>query len=182
MDQFFTAVKNLLERLGVKNVDYPYEGAYYIVVAGCRYSAYRKRHNGTTVEVDNKKFSLKTGSSLLAAHIIETLPSKLEKKKKEDEQEKLKQEARTINQCVQDINISVYVGGNNYEEFKMEYTHKDKATMMAAIDYLQEGGFCSPDPDIIKDQTFMLNQIRRMWKNLSEESRKQFLGDVEQLV
>ncbi len=176
MYEFFTQVKNILERLGIKDVEVNQWYKDRITVAGIYYYAQQKRSKTQIVWVDSKRFDMRKDASLLVAYIIETLPVRLAAKKKRDEERQKEEEVRQISRVIEDNGMSIY---SHDDKYTLSITHTDKQTLLAAADFLVDSGFTEPSKRSMEDQIFILNKIRKMYHLLDEEGREQLKQDLE---
>lgn len=153
MNKFMRALEEALVAYGYKTVSYdPYDT--YIKVNGCVYHAELKR---TRIWFDNKyTYPIlrhewqKHDVSKAVEHIARTLPGKMaeleqEKKRQAEQQakydarEKRQREADRLNQMAGPSNLNI--SGWNENNYELTLSHQDLLTLMAAADYLREGGF-----------------------------------------
>ncbi len=163
----------LVDELGMKNVRY-YIGDDYMVVADC-YFYTRNRRGGRSWTFCQQKFTAKSSMAEAAQLVLAKLPELLvEKRDREAITERYRQ-ANTINQCIAGTGMSVSASGSGFE---LQFKHDNKATVMAAIDYLQDGGFTGDYAPKTDDERFTLAQIHRIWAQLTPDQREAFLSDL----
>ncbi len=94
-----------------------------------------------------------------------------ERRKKRKKQYDLNTECENINEHLDGTNCKITADSDN-ETFSVSFTYKDKSTALAAIDYLQDGGFCGADPKKITDQEFLFSQAQYTAKQLTLEQKR----------
>lgn len=161
--QFFAKLVAALKAAGFTKVEYPYEGADFIIVAGCRfYAETQRRGNRSTIKFEGWRFPypyVDKSISKAVSLVIQSLPQKVEELKKEQKREKMYQDANQVNKSLRATRgMSMFAAG---EEYYLQFKHADKSTILAAIDYLQDGGFCDQCPPTVDEDSFGESQEQR---------------------
>lgn len=171
MDQFFAALMAELNRIGITDVSYPYQGCNYLMVQGCYfradYARGRKSIKFNPADEDRPwmfrpdyrgQFNGKAAAKA-AELVVQALPDKLKALRERQAEQKHRDEAQTINRPLQHTTcLSVYSTGS---EFALQFKHPDRATIMAAADQLQEWGFCSDAPPVMNEEAYGESQEQR---------------------
>lgn len=185
MNEFFSALVIELNRIGISNVEYfPYSS--YIHVAKCCFSAEHTRRGHPAIKFEGERFKAPYTAATArkaAGLIVTALPEKMAERDKREAEQKLNDEARAINRSLtHNKSISVYRCSRG---FTMEFTHVDKLTIMAAVDCLQDGGFCDSNPPNGNEDDFMesqeqrtVNEIHRLMKSLPEDRRNSYIKQL----
>lgn len=188
MNEFFAALIAALARVGISNVNHPYNGCDYITVAGCYFRAELARSRVVrtrgAIVFERWKFFRPYKMDKVVELVLKALPEKLVELKQQQEQSKRYEEGRQINKAVAATKcLSVYSIDDG--RFAMSFKHSDRATIMAAIDYLQDGGFCDDCPPTTGEEDFTesqeqrtINAIHKLLDSLKPERKRQLAIDL----
>ncbi len=189
MEEFLDLLVAELRRIGITSAEHcPYGD--YITVAGCYFYAERARGGRGTIKFLGWYFRVpynQKGVKQAAALVVKELPEKMKELKARQEQQKKREESQTINRALSATkSLCFFNSGDNY---CVQFSHPDKLTVMAAAEYLQDGGFCDLQPPKVSEEDFTEDQghhtlgvIHNLLYSLPPERRKEFAmqlyGDV----
>lgn len=148
----------------------------YITVAGCRFYMKRVRR-GMSVDFCGLRFKLATYRVLdVALALLKELPKRVAERQAAEEESNRHDEARLVDRCVDGSAFSVYY----YEgKYTLSFKHSCRLTVMASIDYLQDGGFTGESAPQVDAAKFRAIQIQRIWNQMSPEERSAFLASTK---
>lgn len=175
MNAFMLALKTALERRGITKIEW-IQHSSYMTIGGVEFWFERRGRYSVKVE-GSPTFRISNPQTInkVINHILEIYPERLKKQKERAERQKKYAEATTINESVSHSNIRI---SYDSEGFYFVFRDNDKRTIMAAIDCLNDYGFCDTYKPTVDEEGFFERTIRNTWKQLTDEQRKVFIEEM----
>lgn len=181
MNEFLRQVVEILratlEALGIKNMTLSipsWGGGIY--VSECFFGASMYRRG---VRIEGTRFKM-TDTQGAANHILKRLPAKKEEQRKEKERQTKYDTSLSISKYLPQGVIVRFDDYQAHGKFSLLFSHQDKLVIMAAADYLQDGGFCGDNAPTKDTEGLPLRSMLRIWDTLTDEQKAEFMNTIKQ--